>query len=532
MKKINVYYKGFDYGNDIGPLIKAFFEECTINIVAYADIEEDNAKELERKRKAGKLYEEPTIVGRVDLTLEDTIDCKMSINGKEASFHIGFDGDTDGVYYNKGVPDRRMYRNNLHRALYRALSEISGKTLPWGTLTGVRPTKQVLDLLLNGKTEDEISDFYEKEYLASASKAGLAIKVAENELKLLDGISFDDTYSLYIGVPFCPSICLYCSFSSYPLKQYAAYVEPYVQALLKEIEACSAMLSDKKLISIYFGGGTPTTLSAEQLQTVIRKVKECFDLTYVREWTVEAGRPDSITEEKLEVLKAEGVTRISINPQSMQQKTLDLVGRRHTVEDIYNAFSLARKCGFDDINMDLIAGLNGETFADFKDTLAKVIELSPDSITVHTLAVKRAARLREKMDEYAASMSHETLSMTEHAVGFLKAAGYEPYYLYRQKNMSDNLENVGYAKPSKEGLYNVLIMEECHTILALGPGASSKLVRNDEMYGGNFLNELEDSEEYVVRKIERVENVKSVKDYIERIDEMIERKKNLFCGDR
>ncbi len=528
MKQIYAYIKGLDYGQDIGPLIKAFFRECDIKTINTEEAEEERKREEAKIKRGHGQIEKPETVGTVNFVLEDVFfSIDAEIYGKKASANEDFSQKTEMTYQNEGDPDRRMYRNHLHRALYRILSEISGRTLPWGTLTGVRPTKQVLDMRSRGCSSEEIISHYENEYLASPQKARLAIKVTENEERLLSGLTFDDTYSLYIGVPFCPSICLYCSFSAYPFERFKAYAEPYVNALLKEIEATAEIMKNKRLISIYFGGGTPTTMTADQLRVMIRKIKECFDLKDLREWTIEAGRPDSITRDKLEMMKEEGITRISVNPQSMQQKTLDLIGRRHTVEDVVNAFKMARECGFDNINMDLIAGLNGEVLSDFTDTLRQVGELEPDSITVHTLAVKRAARLNAEMDSYADSLSTETGLMTEAAMSFMEEKGYEPYYLYRQKNMSDNLENVGYAKPGKEGLYNVLIMEECHTIAACGPGASSKLVRSDECFGNGFLNEAEDGE-YKVRKIERTENVKSVKDYVERTDEMIERKRKLF----
>ncbi len=529
MKQIYAYIKGLDYGQDIGPLIKAFFRDCDIKTINTEEAEEEKKREEARIKRGHGQIEVPETVGIVNFVLNDADFCiDAEICGRKAEAKEDFSDMPEMAYRNEGDPDRRMYRNHLHRALYNILSEISARKLPWGTLTGVRPTKQVLDMRQKGCTDEEIVAYYENEYLVSPDKARLAIRVTENEERLLRGLTFDDTYSLYVGIPFCPSICLYCSFSAYPYDRFKSYVEPYMEALLKEIEATAEIMKNKRLISIYFGGGTPTTLTAEQLRIVIRKIKECYDLSDLREWTVEAGRPDSITRDKLEAMKEEGISRISVNPQSMQQKTLDLIGRRHSVEDILNAFTLARECGFDNINMDLIAGLNGEVLADFTDTLKQVGDLEPDSITVHTLAVKRAARLNAEMDTYGDSLSTDTGRMTSAAEKFMVEHGYEPYYLYRQKNMSENLENVGYARVGKEGLYNVLIMEECHTIAACGPGASSKLVRSDECFGGGFLNEAEDGE-YKVRKIERTENVKSVKDYVERIDEMIERKRKLFA---
>lgn len=483
---------GEDYEQDIRPLVKAFFPEEELYI---AGGEETEAKaesvlslELLPERFALSFsYDEKTLVREED-----------------------FSDLLPGVYKNEGIPDRRMYRNYLHRSLYGMLKEATGRELPWGTLTGIRPTKQALERLFAGESKESIANYFKTEYLCSGEKTDLCIQVAKKEQKLLYGMEDKDSYSVYIGIPFCPSICLYCSFSSYSLKQYESYVEPYLEALFKEIEYAGTCFPEKKLVSIYIGGGTPTTLSAEQLRRLLRKVKETFDFTYLREWTVEAGRPDSITREKLVVLKEEGVSRISINPQSMQQKTLDVIGRRHTTEQIKEAFALARECGHDNINMDLIIGLTGENASDVRATLEEIRMLSPDSLTVHTLAIKRAARLNAEMDRYREMRSKETTEMMRVCQEYAKAEGYEPYYLYRQKNMSDNLENIGYARPGKEGLYNVLIMEEHHTILALGSGGSTKF---------NFAG---------TNRLERVENVKSVKDYVERIDEMIKRKQDFL----
>ncbi len=492
---IEIKIKGEDYEQDIRPLVKSFYPEDTIVI-------------------AGKEKEEVT--EQPDKFLELTIEPEQftihfSSSDREYMEHEDFSKLLPGAYQNPGIPDRRMYRNYLHRKLYGMLKEETGKELPWGTLTGIRPTKQALERLVQKESRESITEYFKTEYLCSDEKTELCIRVAEKEQKLLTGIEDKDSYSIYIGIPFCPSICLYCSFSSYSLKQYESYVEPYLAALFKEIEYAGTCFPEKKLVSIYIGGGTPTTLTADQLRRLLKKVKETFDFTYLREWTVEAGRPDSITRDKLLVLKEEGVTRISINPQSMQQKTLDLIGRKHTTEQIKEAFSLARECGHDNINMDLIIGLTGETAEDVRGTLAEIDKLSPDSLTVHTLAVKRAARLNAEMDRYRELRSREAVEMMAACQEYTKSHDYEPYYLYRQKNMAENLENIGYAKPGKEGLYNVLIMEEHHTILALGSGGSTKF---------NFAG---------TNRLERVENVKSVKDYVERIDEMIQRKKDFLA---
>ena len=311
------------------------------------------------------------------------------------------------------------------------------------------------------------------------------------------------------GFPFAPAICLYCSFSSSPIGLWKDRVEEYLQALGKEICFGAEAYRDKKMDTLYIGGGTPTTLSPEQLDWLLGELEQRFDLSSLKEFTVEAGRPDSITREKLQVIRKHPVTRISINPQTMNQKTLDLIGRKHTVEDTKEAFFLARELGFDNINMDLIVGLPGEGEEEVRHTLKEVTALAPDSLTVHSLAVKRAARLRLFKDEHKElSFINNTdiMNLTER---FAMEAGLYPYYLYRQKNMAGNLENVGYAKPGKEGIYNILIMEEKQSILALGAGASTKVVAASD-------------------RIDRIENVKDIKNYIERIDEMIERKRQGF----
>lgn len=491
---IEIKITGEDYEQDIRPLVKSFYPDD--GIVIWGKEKEEVTEQPDKFLELNIEPEKCHIRFRVeDRNYEETED---------------FSNLLPGVYKNEGIPDRRMYRNYLHRRLYGILAKETGKELPWGTLTGIRPTKQALERLMQKEDRESIAKYFKTEYLCSDEKTGLCIRVAEKEKKLLQGIEDKDSYSVYIGIPFCPSICLYCSFSSYSLKQYEAYVEPYLDALFKEIEYAGTCFPKKKLVSIYIGGGTPTTLTADQLRRLLRKVKETFDFTYLREWTVEAGRPDSITKEKLLVIKEEGVTRISINPQSMQQKTLDLIGRKHTTEQIKEAFALARECGHDNINMDLIIGLTGETAKDVRETLAEIEKLNPDSLTVHTLAVKRAARLNIEMDRYRDQKSKEAVEMMDACQEYTGSHGYEPYYLYRQKNMAENLENIGYAKPGKEGLYNVLIMEEHHTILALGSGGSTKF---------NFVG---------TNRLERVENVKSVKDYVERIDEMIQRKKDFL----
>ena len=324
----------------------------------------------------------------------------------------------------------------------------------------------------------------------------------------MDSLDFKDTFSLYIGIPFCPSICAYCSFSSYPLSVWAKQVDAYLDALICETNEAAAMMAGKTMLSFYMGGGTPTSLTALQMDRLLTAVEAAFDLSKVREITIEAGRPDSITPDKLQVIKAHGIGRISINPQTMNQETLDLIGRRHSVDQVREAFHMARETGFDNINMDLIVGLPGETSAHMQRTIDEITALSPESMTVHCLALKRASFLNQNREQFPVAGPEEIGRMLEICAAGAEKIGAQPYYLYRQKNIAGNHENVGYARPGCEGLYNILIMEEVQSILALGAGASSKFVMKQP--GGV--------------RIERVENVKSVKDYIERIDEMIGRK--------
>ena len=405
--------------------------------------------------------------------------------------------------------DRSHAKTVLKQALYGLLSKDTGKRLPWGTLTGIRPTKIPMAMLREGKPDAEILSHMTDTLFVSDEKALLALQIAKRELALLNQIDYEEGFSLYIGIPFCPTTCLYCSFTSYPISRYEAGLGAYMEALQKEIRWAGEHFRGKKLNTIYFGGGTPTTLPAPLLDELLCSVENTFDLSNLLEWTVEAGRPDSVTEEKLRALQKHPVSRISINPQTMHQRTLDLIGRRHTVEDVKNAYHLARSLGFHNINMDLILGLPGEGAADVEETMQEIVRLAPDNVTVHALAVKRAARLNIMKDAYKGYTMDTTDEVMRMCARYLKEIGEEPYYLYRQKNMAGNLENTGFARPGTEGLYNILIMEEVQTILALGAGATTKRVQGD--------------------LITRAENVKNVDTYIENIDEMLRRKETLFA---
>lgn len=404
---------------------------------------------------------------------------------------------------------RSEYKNALKHLLYGILSEYTHKELPWGNLTGIRPTKIPYSMLEEGREKDEIIAYMKGMYSCSDKKALLAYDIAKREREILSKIHYEQGYSLYIGIPFCPTTCLYCSFTSYSIASCRNRVDDYLSALEKEIDYVAEAFKDKTMDSLYIGGGTPTTLEAEQLDRLLSYVAEKLNLSTVLEYTVEAGRADSITRAKLEVLKKHGVTRISVNPQTMKEETLKLIGRRHTVEQVKEAFALAREIGFDNINMDLILGLPNETKEDVEETLRQVKELDPDSLTVHSLAIKRASKMSQWIQEQGIQClnnTDETMEMSAEAASEMDMA---PYYLYRQKNMSGNFENVGYAREGKYGIYNILIMEEMQSIVALGAGTVSKRVYGDG-------------------RIERCDNVKDVAQYIERIEEMIERKKELY----
>lgn len=411
------------------------------------------------------------------------------------------------------IKDKKNIKEALKKAAYDVLVAYTGKTMPWGILTGIRPTKLVHEAIKEGLDDTAIDAYLESAYKVSPNKRILMREVAKQELAILEKNEPGEV-SVYIGIPFCPTRCVYCSFTAYSLEQKQKEVEPYLEALFKEITFVAESKKAKKIRSLYIGGGTPTSLNENQLERLLSHVEESFDLSQIEEYTLEAGRPDTITAEKLRIMKVHGVGRISINPQSMNQKTLDAIGRRHSVEDIKEVFRTAREIGHDNINMDMILGLPGETLEDVAYTLAELKKLGPENITVHTMAIKRASRLKEALTSGEASIHltegekiQEMLNLCEKEIGDM---GLYPYYMYRQKNMLGNFENVGYAKPGTEGIYNIEIMEEAESIIALGAGAITKMVyQNGE-------------------RIDRIPNVKSLKDYIERIDEMIERKREGF----
>ena len=442
-----------------------------------------------------------------------------SVSDASCTFRVSFEDGKITFFDEKGSVlstlenpknlERVQEKNNVKKLIYNALSKKTGHTLVWGDLTGIRPTKIPRKLLEEGKSEEEILHYMQDTYFVSDEKANLAIDIAKREIEILRPLH-KKGYSIYIGIPFCPTTCLYCSFTSNPIAKWRDKVNDYLSALEKEIKFVSEKRKGQTIDTIYIGGGTPTTLNAEELDRLLSAIDANLDVSNLLEYTVEAGRADSITIEKLKVLKAHNVTRISVNPQTMNQRTLDIIGRRHTVEDVKRAFYDAREAGFNNINMDIILGLPEEGIKEVTHTLEEIEKMGPDSLTVHSLAIKRASRLNEWILENGYATMINTAETMKCASDSAYRMGMHPYYLYRQKNMAGNFENTGYSKEGCFGIYNILIMEELEPIVALGPGSVSKILTKEG-------------------KPVRSDNVKDVALYIEKIDEMLDRKDKLFA---
>ncbi len=511
-----------NYEYDTQALVKAFFPEEQVEVLV-PESREDKRERLSKEVKVrvivgeegAEVFVAPELCRRIHPGGEETCgdfpaDAAEAGGGAMVVGRGAAEAGGSVVFkFRWSSGDEKTCKEGFKEFFYGILSRITGRQLPWGMLTGIRPTKIAYGMLEEGRSRQEITEHYREKYFVSRRKAELAVDIAERERRLLSGVHYEDGYSLYIGIPFCPTTCLYCSFTSYPIAAYRKQVDEYLDCLLREAAFAAEQLRGKIPDSVYIGGGTPTTLEPEQMERLLGRLGELFDFSTLQEFTVEAGRADSITEEKLRVLRRSGVTRISVNPQTMKQETLDLIGRKATVAQVEEAFRLARRVGFDNINMDIILGLPGETSRDVEHTMERLVELSPDSLTVHSLAVKRASGLNRWIQENGTAMLRNTDETMEIAAAGAGRLGMAPYYLYRQKNMSGNLENVGYAREGKYGLYNILIMEEVQTIVALGAGAITKRVYPDG-------------------RIERCENVKEVARYLERIDEMIGRKRKLL----
>ncbi|MCR5502385.1 MAG: coproporphyrinogen dehydrogenase HemZ [Lachnospiraceae bacterium] len=485
MLAVSVNQPGFQY--ELHALVSAFYPGVTVKVVSNDDL----------TSSTGGLP-----------------DIMVGINGDQALFASFTDeGPQDVISADlDGVTDKAVRKQLVGRLVYMGLNQLTGKRLPWGTLTGIRPVKLVSGLIRDGLEEADLKEYMQTVYMISDEKLALASRIAMIQQPVVDSLS-PEGFSLYIGIPFCPSRCLYCSFTSYPADRCEDLMDPYLEALFREIDFAAERFAEIGPDSIYIGGGTPTSLSPERLCRLLEKVNSSFDRSRLKEFTVEAGRPDSIDAEKLRVLKEAKVSRISINPQTMNPETLGRIGRKHTPEDIIRAFEISRKAGFRNINADIILGLPGEGPSEVKRTMEEIEKLSPESLTVHSLAIKRSSKLKEELREDvsrgAIENTEEMMRLTSEGAARM---GMDPYYLYRQKNIAGNFENTGYAKAGCYGIYNVAIMEEVQSIVALGAGTVTKRV-----YPGG--------------RIERCDTVKDLKLYLEKTDEMIERKRKLFDGD-
>ena len=446
---------------------------------------------------------------------EDTADegdyCLLTLEGNKISIRLSLEGrtyDSQGVFcldcraFNES--EDSYFERKMAVMLYDMLREITGYTPPWGILTGVRPAK-LMTKLIASQGQEKAVDYFINELKVSQDKTNLALMVSKNETPIIEG-SKADSYSLYVSVPFCPTRCSYCSFISHSNESAKKLIPEYVEKLCDEIAETAKIAKDLnlRLESVYIGGGTPTVLTASQLKKVTDTLSENFDLSDISEYTIEAGRPDSIDSDKLDVIKNCGCTRISINPQTFSDSVLKEIGRNHTSAETVEAFAMAREKGFGNINTDLIAGLPTDTLESIEKTLDKAVALEPENITVHTLALKRSSTIvTEGKKTNSPTLTSDMLRLVQQK---LTKAGYEPYYMYRQSKSLGNLENVGWAKKGFEGLYNIYMMEECHTILSVGAGAVIKL----KAPHGN--------------EIERIYNYKYPYEYIGNFQQILNRK--------
>ena len=419
----------------------------------------------------------------------------------------------NGDYYKETAISENI-KEDIKRLVFSSLKDITEEEYPWGILVGIRPSKIALKYLEEGKTEEEIIEIFKKKHLASEEKAKLCIEIAKTEVSFVNNDS--KNIAIYIGMAFCPTRCFYCSFAANPIMGNKKLVNPYLEALIYEIREMKKYVDERNLNieTVYFGGGTPTAVNNEEFELIMQEAYNAFvEGKGIKEFTVECGRPDSITKEKLETMKKFNVTRISINPQTMNDETLKMIGRRHNSKDVIEKFNLARSMGFNDINMDMIIGLPGEGIKEVLHTKEEILKLHPDSLTVHGLSLKRASILYENFilkKGIQVKKQAELADMYEESRILAKKLGLHPYYMYRQKNMVGNMENLGYSRKGAECIYNIQMIEDKQTIIALGADAVSKVV---------FLDE---------GRIERFANIKDVREYCNRIEEMVEGKKKLL----
>lgn len=489
---IYVYLKGHDFEYDVRELIKVFF--FNEDIVFIHNEEEYMGNNILLKNIL--TYNKYGISSTTMIYMDNKLLSKNSITNIQ---DIKIEKDDL----------KKKIKVGIKQNIYNSLIEISETSAPWGILTGIRPVKIVHTLLDKGLDEEEIFSILNNQYKLFKDKAKLIIDICKRQRKYIYPLD-ENRFSLYVSIPFCPTRCLYCSFPTCSVSKYDDFVDEYTDRLVYEINQISDIMKGKTISTVYIGGGTPTAIPMKNLDRIIKSIYEYFGYDNIVEITVEAGRPDTIYRGMLEMLKENNVKRISINPQTMNDNTLKLIGREHCSKDIVESYYLAREIGFDVINMDLIVGLPSEGINDIKNTLKEIEKLDPENLTIHTLSVKRGSKFRSTMDKYKIKSQKIIDEMLENTREFAKYMNLQPYYLYRQKQILGNMENIGYAKEGKECIYNIMMMEEKETVVAAGMGGVSKIFYPKE------------------NRIERIPNVKSLKEYLDRTEEMIERKRNLL----
>lgn len=485
---ISLLISGHKYEHDIYELVKAFFpmEEVLI-ISSFSDYQNDGYL-------INSILNDNNTIGITKVFNSDEVICCISedlssINISQYSYN-------------------QILKLMIKKSLYNALSFVSNKTMPWGILTGIRPTKVIHNLLDLGYLNENVTNILKDEYKFQDSKAKLLLDISKIQRKYLYPID-KNKYSIYISIPFCPTICSYCSFSSLPLNKYNSFVEEYVNNLIFEIKETSKFMTGKKLNTVYIGGGTPTAISEIYLNRIINAIYENYG-DNILEFTVEAGRPDTINKEMLSMLMKNNIQRISINPQTMVDSTLKSIGRNHSSKDIIDCFYLAKDLGFSVINMDLILGLPGEGENEFKNTLEEISKLNPENLTIHSLSLKRGSSFKANTIAKKHINEYNISGITNHIEEYINKLELQPYYLYRQKQITGNLENIGYSKKNMECIYNISMMEEKETILGFGMGAVSKIYYPES------------------NKIKRIPNFKGINDYNNRINELIKNKKEVL----
>lgn len=484
---IYIYLEGHNFEYDLLQLIKAFFPDKEIIFLESKEDYKDKGLFVESilYKESNKTYAKATIY-------------------LDGSFHMDRIQCIDDISI--GKDDKRgIAKIGVKKSIYEIFLSISDKDMAWGILTGIRPMKIVNDLLDRELEEQEIVKILTKEYRLSSHKSKLMMDIAKSQRPYIYPLD-KDRFSLYVSIPFCPSRCIYCSFPSAPIARYRHMVEEYRDKLIWEIEKIKEMMKGKTINTVYIGGGTPTAIPSKDLEKIIEAINLNFGKDNINEFTVEAGRPDTIDQEVLKMFARNDIDRISINPQTMNDETLKIIGRNHNKEDIKKAYYLAKEIGLNIINMDLIVGLPSEGKAEIIKTLQEIKTLDPENLTVHTLAVKRGSKFKETMDSYKIESQKIIEEMLEETIHFTKEINLEPYYLYRQKQIMGNFENIGYSKKGMKCIYNMAIMEEKETILGAGMGSVSKIFLPDE------------------NKLKRLANFKSIEEYMKRTDELIYRK--------